>query len=309
MTALKKRLAQNPSISVKADSDFLVGIPFPGFMDAAAVREYQKKLDTDVDINRIGGLTSTMLPPAPEPEPTPPAKPVEREISLAEILQAVAKSKDDIASLLSGGDVSPSVQAVLSAMLNRFEHVEKNAQSFVYGNAVVASAERTLSALPQYSDEKIAEMRRLRAEVEEMVRDFKKVEKSRDSADLKEQRKVDILRKYGVQKWTRATYGHLTAGCDFLTQHYKRWLDAGVIFKDDLRHIESALVKRIENEVLRGSVAIDPIPTRDVRTNKEAVGLLAVSGERQSVAKSIVSQRSAQRDLQRLRRQEQHPRL
>lgn len=175
---------------------------FPGLISELE----QDALDKHEKINTVDGLTlGTMEAACPASEEVPqmqPVQPVEREISLAEILQAITTSRDDISNVLRSGDVSPPVQAVLLAMLDRFEHVEKNAQSCVYGNAVVASVERTLSTLSQYSDEEIAEMRRLRAEVEEMVSEFKKVEKSRDSAELKERKKVDILRKYEVQKWT-----------------------------------------------------------------------------------------------------------
>lgn len=289
MTALKKSVAEDPSISVGADSNFLKRIPFPGFKDAATARKHKESLDIDVNIDKNGGLTSTMHQLKPKPEPVVPAGPVEREISLAEILQAITTSRDDICNVLSRDGISQDVRKVLSSVLDRFEHVEKNAQSFVDGNAVVASVERTLSALPKYADEEIAEKRRLRAEVEAMVAEFVAVEKSSASIEFKKQRKIELLESFGLPKWRgkRVDGDPIT----FLNTHYRKWLPAQVIFNAEVRIMDRELVDGIHQELYKSNPPRkNPLLKKVDLTNLKAAGILGTA-QSQAIAKGYVESR------------------
>jgi hypothetical protein len=275
------------------------------FADPAIQGMAKSRLDKDDKIDNFGGLHSTVLDLSQHREPTPPATPVEPEISLAEILRAIESVQGDIDFCIGHSNTSPEVRERLLRARGTLSGIGKNAptHSHMKKKGVAASVEEVLSTPQNYSAEKIAEMRRLRAEVEAMVAEFVAVEKSRETAIDKKNQKVELLKKYGLEKWAGAVYGDFTAGTTFVKHHYKRWLDAGVFFRDDLRHMDSDLVRRIESEINRGHVLVDPVPVMAERTNREASGILSKSPERQAVARAVIAVRAPQREIDRFRRQ------
>lgn len=265
----------------------------------------QNRIDKKRKASTNNGLTPAMLETPPVTvEPIAQPAPVERPRTLEETLQAVIEpSIDDLAEVMKHPDLLPEVRVVLERVHGRLSSAKQGAPSLSHAKVkggVVSSVEDVLSSLPKYTDEEVAEMRQLRAEVEAMVAEFVAVDESRESAIDKNNRKIELLKKYGLEKWGGAAYGDLAAGTAFVKQHYKRWLDAGVIFKDELRCMDSELVTRVRDEVYRGRVHDDPIPTIDKKTNRQAAGLLS-TGYRQAVAVAVVSGRASQRDAKRFR--------
>lgn len=126
-------------------------------------------------------------------------------------------------------------------------------------------------------------MRKLRAEVEEMVSSV-----SKNDAET-------VLEKYGISIYR----GYKVDGSasEFLknSMAYRRWREAGVIFKSDLRKLDKKLVTRLNHEVHYG-LENDLLMTESHLTEMVAAGIFGDEKQR-VIAEKLVYGRSIQRQL------------
>lgn len=134
-------------------------------------------------------------------------------------------------------------------------------------------------------------MRRLRAEVEEMLAEFEKAE---------ENDREKVLAKYGITKFQgRRIHGDPVVFIRDPKNGYVRFLD--VLFKAEVRRVNKTLADALR-EVLRGLPENDPLMTEDERTEMMAAGILG-DEKQQQFAILMVKRRQPHKELQRTLRQ------
>ena len=168
---------------------------------------------------------------------------------------------------------------------------------------------KELPNFPKFTQEKTERTRRLREEVEMMVAEFKVID---DSVGDENEEKNRLLKKYGIRKWLGKSKDKEISKAElidelrsygdpikFIRIWYGRWIDAGVIFKNEIRIIDKKLVTDIRNKVSR-STAKDPMLDRTECTEFLANGVFGQE-EAQAIARANINARAPQRELQRKR--------
>ncbi len=142
-------------------------------------------------------------------------------------------------------------------------------------------------------------MRKLRAEVEEMVAKFDAVDKDRNLSDEdKKQAKLTLLKSYGVQKYRGKKIDGDPIAFVERSDTYGRFIEAEVIFKADVRKMDKELVAILNQEIHR-SKHLDPLVTEERLTELQAAGVLG-SQLQQRHALGYISTRDANRNRMRI---------
>lgn len=152
---------------------------------------------------------------------------------------------------------------------------------------------------PEYTQEQIAEMRKLRSEIEEVISkivDIDNYENSELTDDDRQRLKQQVLQHYGIPKYR----GRKLDGnpIDFIKLAYGRFIEAKVIFKSDVRKLDKELVGLINKDV-HDKVDQDPLLPRSRYTELVASGILA-DGHEMLLAKTMIAKRSSHKEYQRL---------
>lgn len=129
----------------------------------------------------------------------------------------------------------------------------------------------------------VAKMRRMREEVETMVAEFVAVDQSKKSPVLKERMKLKLLEKYGLPKWIGKKKNGGISAYDFLMAHYGRWVQAGVIFKAEVRRMDSQLVANVGSDHHSYKLP-DPLLTQTKRSELLATGLFGAGKQKAAAA-------------------------
>ena len=220
-----------------------------------------------------------------------------RDDFLLEFCRAIQKRKDELISM-NGFDPFPDsydtktpkgidpirymiAQKILWTPLQENTHIEPDSTE--------AALQRVEELKQKYTPEEIVQMKRLRAEVEEMLLEVGKVN------ILNNESVIGVLTKYGVRQY----HGYKTDGAaiDFILSEisgYKAWIENGVIFKAEIRKIDQKLITRINYEA-HHDIGKDPLLTEDKYTELVAAGIFG-DKKQQQIATALLYTRSANRE-------------
>jgi hypothetical protein len=138
----------------------------------------------------------------------------------------------------------------------------------------------------------VAKIRRMREEVEKMVAEFIAVDQSRKSQPAKERMKRALLEKHGVPKWVGKRKNGGISAHQFLNQHYGHWVRSHVIFKAEVRYMDSQLSAALDADQHRYGIA-DPLLTRTKSSDLLATGLFG--SDKQASAAASLHRRTVRR--------------
>lgn len=164
-----------------------------------------------------------------------------------------------------------------------------------------AALKRVEELKRRYTPEQIVEMRKLRAEVEEMVSEFEAVDKDKNLSDeAKKRAKLELLSKYNIPKYRGKRIDGDPVEFVVRSDTYGRFIRSDVIFKADLRKIDKELVALINQEVHHQHTK-DPLLSRIHYTEMVASGVFSDSNKTMT-AIAMVAKRSCYKSYQQSRR-------
>lgn len=135
--------------------------------------------------------------------------------------------------------------------------------------------------------------------LQSIVDEIKDIDRLKLNPNEEKIRKAEVLKKYGLKKWL----GERAEGIrpiQFVEKYYKKWLDAGVLFKASLRTLDKELVA-----VFRDRHTLydehNPLITDTQRTEMLAAGIIG-NTEQQKKAQRLIIVRPDQRRISALLR-------
>lgn len=158
-------------------------------------------------------------------------------------------------------------------------------------SGIVDSVEKAGVKTPLNARE-VAKMRRMREEVETMVAEFVAVDQSKKSPVVKDRMKLKLLEKHGIPKWLGKRNNGGVSAHEFLNEHYGHLIRARVIFKAEVRYMDSKLSAALDADQHRYGIE-DPLLTRTKSGELLATGLFGT--EKQMTAAASLHRRTVRR--------------
>ncbi len=177
---------------------------------------------------------------------------------------------------------------------------QDNLKQEIDQHSTEAALQRVDELKQKYTPEQIMEMRKLRAEVEEILSKIIAIDKDKSEklTDANRQKlKQQVLQSYGIPKYRGKKLDF--DPIDFIkrTDTYGKFIEAGVIFKADIRKMDKELVAILNQEISRNHKT-DPLMTEEQFTEMKAAGIFGY--EKQGVARGNIATRKINRDRMRL---------
>lgn len=226
---------------------------------------------------------------------------IDKSSLLTEVQAAIQKRQKEITWAL-GVNVfesnTPETKAIRDKIAQYLLGTDKKEESAVTLDTETQAALKRVEELKRrYTPEQIAEMRKLRAEVEEMVSEFEAVDRDKNLSDeAKKQAKLKLLSKYNIPKYRGKRLDGDPVEFVGRADTYGRFIRANVIFKPDIRKMDKGLVATINQEVCRNSVD-DPLMTEDQKTEMTAAKILG-NEKQQQLSLAMILRREPHKKLQ-----------